>query len=148
MTAAARNDFGGMGNDVFSKWIRDSIPENFGPFGFEGIKSTYIEKQSDDLFNGKTDDEVLLILNSNDGSCSNPTIGNQQRVENPLVCEVSRKWRLVNSGYPSFGMSKVSPPNWSEPGVKLIYRFYSSVERKVRHTELKIQNITSYPTVQ
>ena len=115
-TAAARNDFSQMGNDVFSKLVKDSIRENFGHYGYEGINQAKIMEQGKNLFIGKIEDEILSVFMVSGGRCVSADSSNSRGVEEPLVCEISKKWRLKNVGHPYFDIVKDIPEYWPVPG--------------------------------
>lgn len=142
MTAAARNDFSQMGNDYFSTLIKNSIPENFGPHGFEGIRRDMVIAEGRRYFSGKEEKEVLSIFHASGDKCEPSNLSVGMNYGGPLVCGASRKWALKNIGYPSFGVFKDIPSYWPEPGAKLIFRFLLSPNKTIDSTEIDIVDIT------
>ena len=146
-TAAARNDFSQMGDDIFSTLIKESIRENYGPHGYAGINQKKIIGQGESLFIGRKENEILSVFTKSGGSCESMSFSLPQGIERKLVCEVSKRWRLVNIGYPNFGIINVSPPDWPEPGAKLIFRINLSLNAEASKTVVEIVDFTLYKKV-
>jgi hypothetical protein len=137
---AARDDFSVMEVEPFSNLIRSGQYEQGDPqtgrsVGVSMLDPIKLTTLSRTLFFKKSFLEVVELFAKHGGICAPSRNGGQIKL---LTCSIERHWKLKNIGAP-FDTS-----NWSDPAIRLIYRFtitdaHSGLELEL---ELEIIDIT------
>lgn len=143
---AARDDLSVLGNDEFSNLIREAYSENVPRHesirghagvtnGFSRIDREKAQEIARRTMQGKSRKDVIETFKREGGFCTNSP------KEKTLVCEVVRKWKLMNIGAP------IDTSNWSDPAAKLVYRFVLSETDVVDDLELNIIDTTEHKPI-
>lgn len=139
---APRDDFSTMEDDLFSALIKENITP-----GKIGKNQTKLKVAGEKLFADKEENEIWSVFSKHGGRCAPANIMFIRINEEQLTCEISKKWRLKNVGYPYFGIIKDVPEYWAIPGAQLVFKFNFSNINKVIKTELKIMDVTEFPNL-
>ena len=136
---AARDDFSVLGDDIFSSLIKETYSKSKGCDAFKNcLDKTEANKIAKKTMSGKTAKEIVALFGREGGQCSSIT---QYHNEKLLICNVERTWRLKNIGAP-FDTS-----NWSDPAVKLLYRFSLDNSETITNVELELINVTKHKKI-
>lgn len=139
---AARDDFSGLNDDVFSNVIKYSYTEKASNKGDgTGVQQIDLKKANDfskKYLLEKTESEVRKTFEQANGNCS--SINSDENSE-LLKCTVNKKWRLKN-----IGSGNVST-NWSFPEAKMNYQFLFNKSRSTSDLQLQIVDVTQHSEI-
>jgi hypothetical protein len=136
---AARDDFSVLGDDIFSSLIKETYSKSKGCDAFKNcLDKTEANKIAKKTMLGKTAKEIIALFGKEGGQCSSIT---QDVNEKLLICNIVRTWRLKNIG------AEFDTSNWSDPAVKLLYRFSLGSLETVTNVELELIDVTKHKKI-